>query len=65
VESQHVFIDVCCMNVWAIAPEIVAHLGMFINHGTANVNPSRFWSAKGPLLLFISVRKISMGEENL
>lgn len=29
---------------WAIVPEVVAHLGMFINHGTANVTPSRFWS---------------------
>jgi hypothetical protein len=40
---------------------------MLINHGaaTANVNPSLFCSEKGPLLLFISLRKISMGEEIL
>jgi len=50
---------------WAIVPVTVAHLGMFINHGTPNVVPSRFWSSKGPLLLFISLRKISMGEEIL
>lgn len=50
---------------WAIVPEGVAHLGMFINHGTPNVTPSRFWSAKGPILLFISLRKITMGEEIL
>jgi hypothetical protein len=40
---------------------------MLINHGaaTANVNPSLFWSGKGPLLLFVSLRKINMGEEIL
>lgn len=50
---------------WAIVPIGVAHLGMFINHGIPNVTPTRFWSAKGPLLLFISLRKINMREEIL
>lgn len=50
---------------WAIVPVRVAHLGMFINHGTPNVIPTRFWSSKGPILLFISLRKIKMGEEIL
>jgi hypothetical protein len=40
-------------------------LGMFINHGIPNVAPTRLWSSKGPLLLFISLRKINMGEEIL
>jgi hypothetical protein len=46
-------------------PEVVAHLGMFISHGaaTVNVNPSRFWPGKGPLLLFISEN--NKGEEIL
>jgi hypothetical protein len=47
---------------WAIVPEAVGHIGMFVNHGKANVIPSRFWSAKGPVLLLISLRKIAMGE---
>ena len=47
---------------WAIVPVGVAHLGMFINHGRPNVIPTRFWSSKGPILIFISIRKISMGE---
>jgi hypothetical protein len=46
---------------WAIVPVGIAHLGMFINHGTPNVAPTRFWSSKGPILLFISLRRISMG----
>lgn len=50
---------------WAIVPEGVAHLGMFINHGTPNIAPSRCWSSKGPLLVFLSIRKISVGEEFL
>ncbi len=50
---------------WAIVPVGVAHLGMFINHGKPNVIPTRFWSSKGPILIFISLRKISMGEEIL
>ena len=47
---------------WAIVPMGVANMGMFINHGAPNVTPARFWSSKGPLLIFISLRKIGMGE---
>jgi hypothetical protein len=50
---------------WAIIPVGVANLGIFINHGKPNVAPSRFWSSKGPIILFISLRKINMGEEIL
>lgn len=49
----------------AIVPIGVAHLGMFINHGIPNVVPTRLWSSKGPLILFISLQKINMGEEIL
>ena len=47
---------------WAIVPVGVAHLGMFINHGIPNVAPSRMWTSKGPLLVFISLQKIKMGD---
>ena len=50
---------------FAIVPIRVAHLGMFINRGIPNVKPNRFWSSKGPIILFTSLRKIKMGEEML
>jgi hypothetical protein len=38
---------------------------MFINNGLPNVKPNRFWSSKGPIVIFISIRNIEMGEEIL
>jgi SET domain-containing protein len=40
---------------------------MFINHSkeNANVKPGKYWTPKGPLILFLAVRQIKMNEEIL
>jgi SET domain-containing protein len=49
---------------WNIIPEGVAAIGMFINHSKdPNVVPGKYWTSKGPLILFFAKRKIKRNEE--
>lgn len=51
-------------TTWNIVTERVAGIGMFINHSNdPNAVPGRYWTPKGPLILFFAKRKIKRNEE--
>lgn len=50
-------------TLW-ILPDVDITFGYFIEESiNANTKIKRFWSKDGPVLLFISTKKINMGEK--
>ena len=50
-------------NTFNIVPDAIGSIGIFINHSPCpNCIGGRYWTEKGPLLIFIATKKIRMKE---